>query len=170
MDPTELLLHARNLATHDGGRLSDTALRRAVSACYYAMFHTISDDAAATLTSVHKAHLRSAVRRTIAHTQVRKACDVLNAPPKPVETAWRSFLAFPRDNCLIEVAGVFVELQEARYSADYDSLASFKQREVLALHVRATKVHATWIAVRRTPNAAVFLTAILLGDKLGKRG
>lgn len=95
---------------------------------------------------------------------------MLNAPPKPIETAWRTLLAFPLDNRLIEVARIFVILQEARYSADYDSLASFKQSEVLALHVRATEAHATWTAIRNTPNATVFLTAILLGDKFGRRG
>ena len=65
---------------------------------------------------------------------------------------------------------MFIELQQLRNSADYDSLAVFSQDQVLAWHRRAHKAFATWLTVRNTPNAAVFLTAVLLGDKLGKRG
>lgn len=176
MRPIELLSHAEALLTREANRPTDADLRRAASACYYALFHAISDDAAAMVApggarqSLGVKQLRSAVRRTIAHTQVRAACIVLNTRPPPIDKTWRSFLSRPLDGRLTEVAEVFVELQETRYSADYDSLASFTQKQLIALHVRAKKTHATWLEIHQTPNANIFLTAILLGDKLGKRG
>ena len=170
MDPLELLSHAGELARREVGQFTETDLRRAVSACYYAIFHALSNDAAGIAVSPSGGRLRSAVCRMIAHTQVRKACDTLIAPPRVLETSWRSFLSFPLDQQLIMVARVFIDLQEARYLADYDGTAKSERQETQVLHIRAAMAHAVWLEIRHTPNAAVFLTAVLLGDKLGKRG
>lgn len=170
MNPVELLSQAHELAQREPGRLTDADLRRAVSACYYALFHAISDDAAALVASSHASQLRSAVRRTITHQQVRRACDAVSAPPKPIVNSWRNFLSHPVEAYLVTVGFEFAELQEARYLADYDSFAVFGQKEVLELHFRAMVAHDHWLNVRHTSNAAVFLTAVLLGDKLGRRG
>lgn len=150
--------------------MTDADLRRSVSSCYYALFHTISDDAAAIVAPVSKNQLRSAVRRTITHLQIRKACDALSASPKVPVNSWRNFFSGSVDPKMIAFATIFVDLQEARYLADYDSLASFTQKDVQGLHFRSMIASGHWLAVRDTPNAAVFLTAILLGDKLGRRG
>lgn len=84
--------------------------------------------------------------------------------------SWCVSLRLPLQPELIEVTTLFVELYEARQSADYDSLIRFRHREVLQLQVRAAAAHTKWLAIRHTPNAIVFLTAVLLGDRLGKRG
>lgn len=167
MEPSELLTQAFELATGASGS-TDADLRR--SASYYALFHAISDDAAAKLEAIAGSQLRSLIRRTITHVQIRRACEALIAWPKGPATSWCSSLHLPLQPELVEIATLFVELYEVRQAADYDSLARFREKEVLQLQVRAMAAHGHWLNVRHTPNAAVFLTAVLLGDKLGKRG
>lgn len=141
-----------------------------MSACYYALFHAISDDAAALLAPTPGSPLRSAIRRTINHQQIRKACDAINTSQKTAPGSWRNLLSFPLPVEIIAVARVFIELQDARNIADYESLETFSEGEVRTFHRRATRAYAVWLSIRHTPDAAVFLTAVLLGDRLGKRG
>lgn len=175
MDPLELLLQAGELVWDKDGLATETDLRRSVSASYYALFHAICDNAAAVLAQRFAAQrsrlkLSSAVRRTITHAQVKRACEVLTSPPKVAANSWRNLLHDPIEPELITVATVFIELQEARNSADYDSLAKFVEKEVLEFRDRAMMAHTDLLSIYDTPNAAVFLTAALLGDRFGKRG
>lgn len=169
MEPSELLAQALALADRSSGP-TDADLRRSAYASYYALFHAISDDAASNLGTTAGSQLRSAVRRTISHSQIRNACKTLIAWPKGPATSWCVSLRLPLQPELVEIATLFVELYEARQLADYDSLAHFHQREVVQLQARAKAAYAKWLTIRSAPNAGVFLAAVLLGDKLGKHG
>ena len=77
-------------------------------------------------------------------------------------------LGRPPDPRLRDVAAAFIELQEARHRADYD-LAAFSWPDGPRLVALATKSYETWFEIRAEPEAAVFLTALLLGRRLYRR-
>jgi len=68
----------------------------------------------------------------------------------------------PLEPELVTVADAFVELQEARHSADYDTLIPFDRNDVLQKISIAEQAFTSWKAVRNKPNATVFLAALLL--------
>ena len=115
MDPQDLLRIAERLASGAaGGRLGSprvTELRRAVSAAYYAMFHTLAaccvehlagDDLAASHPSVWRQ-----VYRALEHGHARNQCAN--------STGMRVFSYGVQD-----FGRHFVVLQTQRQSADYD--------------------------------------------------
>lgn len=60
------------------------------------------------------------------------------------------------------MASAFVELQEARFAADYDVADTFAKLDVLEKIDLVEQAFAAWRAVRQHPNANVFLAALLL--------
>jgi hypothetical protein len=55
-----------------------------------------------------------------------------------------------------------VELQDARHDADYNLSASFDRVDVLQKVRLVREAFGAWRQVRSSPNAAVFLAAMLL--------
>jgi hypothetical protein len=74
----------------------------------------------------------------------------------------RAPLALPLDPGLILIATTFVALQDERHAADYDTSQSFTRFDVLRLIDGVQTAFDDWSRVRATPNAAVFLTALLM--------
>jgi predicted lipid-binding transport protein (Tim44 family) len=62
---------------------------------------------------------------------------------------------------LMAVAAAFVELQQARHEADYDTSRRFTRQECLDLLDQAEQAFADWRAVRQTLQADTFLVALL---------
>ena len=60
------------------------------------------------------------------------------------------------------VATAFADLQEARHQADYDLSEVLTRVDVLQKLALARQAFADWQAIKGTPNAAVFLAALLL--------
>ena len=58
-------------------------------------------------------------------------------------------------------ARVFVDLQQARHEADYDTARRFSRREVLDLLDEAEQAFAGWRHVRRSIQADTFLAGLL---------
>ena len=71
---------------------------------------------------------------------------------------------------LVVVASAFVDLQQARHTADYDlSPRSALTRSTAQARVRqARQAFAAWDRVRAEPAAEVYLIAMLLHQKLGR--
>ncbi len=63
---------------------------------------------------------------------------------------------------LATVAATFVELQEARHSADYDMSQVFSRPDVLSAIQLVDQAFAAWKLVNDRPNANVLLAALLL--------
>jgi hypothetical protein len=74
----------------------------------------------------------------------------------------RPLLSLPLDPDLSLIATRFLELQEERHAADYDMSESFTRFEVLNMTDDVQRAFDDWSRIRSTPNAAVFLTALLL--------
>lgn len=62
---------------------------------------------------------------------------------------------------LISVATAFVELQQARHEADYDTGRRFTRQECIDLVKQAEQAFADWQKVRQTLQADTFLVALL---------
>ena len=115
---------ARVLATHDPRRPKQANLRRAVSAAYYAVFHSLARTAADLV--VGRAHSEAwhQVHRALEHGSAKNACRNKEARQK-----------FPP--AIREFAESFVALQDMRHRADYALDELFDRVETLAVIDRA---------------------------------
>src|SRR5689334_17096903 len=115
----DLLAQARILVSHEPRRPRQASLRRAVSASYYALFHLLIHEATRMLISGGSLDsLRTLVARAFVHTTMNEACRAFAATQLPPAVA--AVVSGPVPGDLREVAQAFVDLQEARYEADYD--------------------------------------------------
>lgn len=154
------------------------SLRRAISSAYYALFHLIVDDAArAVVPAMSPARLVDVVRRAFGHSEMNNVCKGLIAVNTakqngkqtgacPLST--QSVLSFPLDTSLLVVLDAFVELQEARQKADYDLSDEWNRDYVLEKIEMVREAFAAWDIVRDSPNAAVFMSALLLQKQWGR--
>ena len=62
---------------------------------------------------------------------------------------------------IVKVATAFVDLQQARHEADYDTARRFTRREVLDLLEQAQKAFEGWQMVRKSIQADTFLAGLL---------
>lgn len=143
------------------------SLRRAISAAYYALFHLLTEEAAkAMCAGANLADLRMVVRRAFEHTGMKTAAKGFGAGNPP--DIWKPLLAAPSAD-LQRVARSFVDLQEARTQADYDLGRSVTREEAIDLVERVESAFEAWKAIRKTKEAKVFLTALLVHDRVSKR-
>ena len=159
--PADLLRQARHLAAREPRRPSQASLRRSVSTAYYALFHLLVDEATGRMfPGRDRAMLRACLARAFDHGNMKavgkqfssggvssKLLPALNDRPPPDE--------------LMEVAGAFVTLQEARHAADYDRTRRFTRKEANDLLATAEQAFADWKAVRKTVQADAFLAGLL---------
>lgn len=165
----ELREHARSLLS---GPPTEVHLRRAVSAAYYALFHLLSSAVADQVSPDSPVGLRGRTQRALDHGQMAGAARSFSKPGKYPANLPRdigfSGLISPR---LANVAESFVNLQEARYQADYDVLDAAGEvnlrwaEECLA---KADAAFQDWSIERNSEGARVFLAALMLGKHWGK--
>jgi hypothetical protein len=168
----DLLDQATMLANKERRRPKQASLRRAVSTAYYAIFHMIIDEASNTLTTSLPNGLRLAIKRSFVHSQLKMTCktfieaDIVkarNAAAKTkLPTAIEQNTIFPLEPNLVTVLNAFVALQEARHEADYDLSSQWVRLNVLTHVNNVENAFAAWQAVRKTPNAAVFMSTLIL--------
>jgi hypothetical protein len=111
-------------------------------------------------------NLRVRVQRAFVHAEMKRVCqqfrqgNVNNLP-----TVLHGRISAPISRDIANVADAFVELQEARHAADYDTSEIFTRPDVLAMIDNVDQAFASRKAVKETPNANVFLAALLLERK-----
>ena len=120
------------------GRPRQTELRRAVSAAYYALFHTLANSCATTLVGSTRANRdQTAWRQTyrsLEHGHTKRQCDNRSAMRRfPVEV--RHF------------GRVFSEAQQQRNLADYDPDTRFLRSDVMYLIDEAERAITLFEAV-----------------------
>jgi hypothetical protein len=69
---------------------------------------------------------------------------------------------------LKEVAAALVDLQELRHKADYDLTETFDRHEVLEAIKKVENAMNSWTSIKASPNANVFLSALLLHGRWSK--
>ena len=157
----DLLTQARELAVREPRRPSQASLRRAVSASYYALFHLLVDDATKRmLPGRNRAALRHCLARAFAHGGMKQVAQSFSRDEVPAKLA-PGLNGQPLQLALVGVANAFVDLQEVRHKADYDTARRFTRREVLDLVYRAEQAFADWNQVRKSIQADTFLTGLL---------
>jgi hypothetical protein len=161
----ELLEHARFLADLNPRGTSQANIRRSISAAYYAVFHLLSADVAVQVSPDVPLGLRERTQRVLEHSHMLKVAKAFSAHgathikdlPGDVQ------LPEPVSRELSSVANSFKELQEARYSADYDVLRRFDPADALTLVQKAERAFVDWNAERTSRNAPVFLATLIFG-------
>lgn len=147
----DLLEQARHLARREKGRPKQASLRRAVSTAYYSLFHLLIADAVA---NWRRSDQRAALARVFEHRKMNSASS--DAAKKQ----------FPGQNAtyvdhLKTVANAFVQLQQHRYTADYDNSQKWSRTQVLAQISLATKAFTSWRAIRTERIAQDYLLSFL---------
>ncbi len=162
---SDLLEQADHLARREPKRPRQASLRRAVSSAYYALFHLLLTDGTSLLIPSKPGSLRLQARRTVAHPDMKEACKGFVNYRAANSNNTKRFLqsiAPPLEPEIIHLAATFVALQEARHDADYDLSQQFGRFDVLQKIQGARQAMIDWKRVHKTPNARVFLTALLL--------
>ena len=159
-----LLEQAQHLAHREPWKPRQASLRRAVSACYYALFHLLVDDGARRVAvGRNLAGVRSLTRRAFTHGEMLAAARSFSAANLPTHVD--EALGSPRmPKELLQIAETFAELQQARHQADYDASRRFSRGEVDTVMVEARNAFTLWRSVRRTPLGQVFLHALFAWD------
>lgn len=173
----DLLEQAAHLVTRETRKPRQASLRRGISAAYYALFHLLVADGARRLAPSVPAGLRPLVQRAFNHGDMRAVCRgfadghkaaIRNNPLGNPPPATRELLSLPLDPRLYAVIEAFIDLQEARHDADYNPNKQWDRLDALKHVQTARQAFADWSAVRGTPNAAVFVVALLLQRHWGR--
>ena len=166
----ELLEHARFIATLDPTVTSQANSRRAVSAAYYAVFHLLAAEVAGQVSPVVPPGLRERTQRALEHTQMLRVAKAFSREGASQIKDLPDDLPLPEpvSRELSSIANSFKELQEARYSADYDVLKRLDRADALILVQKAENVFADWKTERKSNNAPVFLASLMFGKVWNK--
>jgi uncharacterized protein (UPF0332 family) len=166
---SDLLHQAKHLANYEPKRPRQASLKRAVSAAYYSLFHHLASEAALLMLPGKSATtIRPVFQRAFQHGHMKNAAKSFAGGT--VTNAWRGAMrGTPVSQELRRVASAFVDLQEARHEADYDLSRRFSRSEVRDLIDIAERATTAWHSIRKTPEAQVFLCALLVNESVSKR-
>jgi hypothetical protein len=159
----DLLEQSKHLARREPKRPRQASLRRSVSAAYYALFHLLAAEAAARLTPQQPVRLRLQMRRAFTHQDMKAVCKFFaQGALKSLPESTRHLISGAVESEIKSVAGLFVEMQEARHLADYDHTTSLMRAEALQTVKNVEQAFRDWQAIRTSTNATVFLAALML--------
>lgn len=165
-----LLDQAAHLCKKEPKRPQQASLRRAVSTAYYALFHLLVGAACERFIpgqSPERGALRHVLRRAFVHADMKRISTSFAGGTLPDDWKTVSGAAIvPHD--LRTVANAFVELQEARYEADYDLRRGFTRQEAVDLVAQCEAAFVAWTRCRKSHLADTYLVALLV-NKLVKR-
>jgi uncharacterized protein (UPF0332 family) len=154
----DLLELARNLAHLEPTKPRQACLRRAVSTAYYALFHLLISDA--TLNWA-RPELRSELGRFFRHGRMKSASvakrSELDARFKknPLPSQELAVLQHLRT-----VAHTFIEVQQKREDADYDTGKEW-DHTVVEQQIDAGAAFVSWKTIREEPVAQAYLMSLL---------
>ncbi len=130
------------------GRPRQVDLRRAISASYYAAFHTVLNAAADEFVGAALRQTREygLVMRSIDHAGIKTACSEIIKPTPPAKYA-AYIPAAGFGGQVMAFASIFPDLQEERHSADYDSLRRYVTSDAKSVIATATQAIAEFRAI-----------------------
>jgi uncharacterized protein (UPF0332 family) len=181
--PRDLLEQATHLAMREPKRPRQASLRRAISSAYYALFHLLIHDAAYNAAPNEPSGLRETVKRALSHNEMKNVCKGFISGNAAFEKCLRNhkpfqssepplstqkLLSFPLEADLVAVMNAFVELQEARHEADYNTTMTWNRVDVLTKITVASVAFSSWATVKNCANATVFKSALLLQKNWGR--
>jgi uncharacterized protein (UPF0332 family) len=155
----ELLELAQHLANLEPTNPHQACLRRAVSTAYYALFHLLISEA--TL-NWRRPELRSELGRVFEHGKMKNASvekrSVLNADFGKNPAPTRELVISKH---LHTVADTFIQVQQKRNDADYDTGKEWTQTDVLTQIDAVSAAFENWRAIRDEPVAQAYLVSLL---------
>ncbi|MGH6989042.1 MAG: hypothetical protein ACREFD_10650 [Stellaceae bacterium] len=107
--------------------------------------------------------LRERVQRAFAHGEMKRVCNQIQR--SSLSPTLDQLFSKPLEPELRTVARAFVELQDARHGADYDTSEPIARLEAAQKIYLADQAFEAWDAIKNTPNATIFLAALLLNAK-----
>ena len=114
-----------------------------------------------------RSDIRLVFRRAFVHAHMKGVAKSFAGGTAP--DAWQAPMGeAPVSKDLRQVASAFVNLQEARHEADYDFRRLFIRSEVHDLIEAAEKAASSWRNVRGNPEGQVFMTALLVHDRVSR--
>src|SRR3546814_12167732 len=127
-----LLEQETHLANSEPKRPRQASLRRAISVAYYALFHSLVSDGAMLLSPSNPAGLRQQAQRAFSHNDMVNVCkQFAQGDSGKLVPSTQKLIVPPIDPRLASVALTFVELQQARHLADYDTTKTFSRIEAI---------------------------------------
>jgi len=134
-------------------------LRRGVSTAYYALFHLLIHEAMARI--VADPTLRSRVSRSLEHGKMKQVCQEYSGATVSagVLTVRPGFAIAPQ---LQDIGTAFVDLQQARHDADYDTATPLAHADADLKVMTAENAFLDWTACQADPSSGVFLTDLFL--------
>jgi uncharacterized protein (UPF0332 family) len=160
----ELIEQAHFLANRETKNPRQASLRRAVSSAYYALFHLLLYEATHMLFPATPSGLRERASRAFSHGDANAVCQQW-AKGNGIVT---ELITEPIQDELKTIAAALVDLQEERHKADYDLTEVFDKVGVLESIEKARKAMEAWRSIRKSNNAKVFLSSLLLHSKWSK--
>jgi hypothetical protein len=166
IDPDGLLAHAEQLG--DTGEPTDAALRRGVSAAYYAVFHDLTGLAAQHLVGSCPRKIQNGIRRSWSHDEisqlaayvVERAITLSRAPDAPLpgqlEKLGPLLDIAAQDADLTESLRVFNLMQEKRHVADYDHEQRFAKLHLVEACTNARLARTRLRAASHAAREALF--------------
>lgn len=124
------------------GRPPDAALRRGISAAYYAVFHDLTEYAARHLIGSCPQEIQNEIRRSWSHKEISQLATLVveRAPTLQQASATRAphleklgplLDVAAKDGPLVDSLRLFNDLQEQRHSADYDHGVKFAKSDLV---------------------------------------
>jgi hypothetical protein len=151
----DLLEQAYHLARREKRKPRQASLRRAVSTAYYALFHLLIREAVA---NWKRDDQRAELARTFEHSRMRKASNrIVGLNPSTRHP--------PAMVGLRRVASAFVQLQEFRELADYESRYKWSRTEALKAVDRTSAAFDAWTVIRKDKIAQDYLFRLLIPSR-----
>ena len=167
MNPDHLLEQAERLIRPEAGRPRQADLRRAASACYYALFHRLIELACQRIVGgkSDRADTRHVLSRAFSHGEMKEASRTFagGTLPKFLAGQFAGAAAPPK---VKKVAGAFVRLQTERHMADYDRSQSLTQADVETLIELAKAAVKLAAGLWANDHGRLYLLALLTWNKL----
>jgi uncharacterized protein (UPF0332 family) len=162
----DLLAQARVLVKLDATRPKQASLRRAVSTAYNALFHLLSAACIQKIAPAEPKGLGARIGRALNHTEMKDVCNpIFRNAMGPI---LQEFVPSGFSVEIRYVAKAFVNLQEARHFADYDTTVVHNRLDTIEFLNQAERALADWRTIRASDEAAVFLSALLFAKRWGR--
>jgi hypothetical protein len=168
-----LLEQSRHLTSLDARRPGEANLRRAVSGTYYALFHLIVHESTVAWfgSGPDRRPLRDIIGRAYTHTQMKEACRSFSGGMLKQHLLDRLPGGFAVPPEVQSIAQLFVDLQQARHSADYDlsPVASLRRADVRLLIDDTEEAIENWHSAPHGLCQQFFLATMVTWDQIKNR-
>jgi uncharacterized protein (UPF0332 family) len=151
--PEQLIAQAEDLLRK--GPTNEATVRRSVSAAYYSLFHLLVRDAIA---NWREAEDHPRLARVFEHRQMKAASIATVAE-------WKQSKDGSPEDTLKWVAQAFIDLQNARHQADYDTAEPFDPLKAAVLVAQARIAIEAWPTVKARSITGRYLYSLLFRDR-----